>query len=122
MYEVEIKVSADTDAVRKRLRAAGAERVDARRQRDAYYDAPHRDFAETDEALRVRRETPLPDGIGAETEAVSTADPTAETTKLTYKGPASTGGRRRAWNTRPPSTTARRWRACSRGSGSNRLR
>jgi len=101
MYEVEIKVSADTDAVRKRLRAAGAERVDARRQRDAYYDAPHRDFAETDEALApVRRETPLPDGIGAETEAVSTADPTAETTKLTYKGPASTGGRRRAWNTR----------------------
>ncbi|ACM56404.1 class IV adenylate cyclase [Halorubrum lacusprofundi] len=91
MYEVEIKVSADTDAVRKRLRAAGAERVDARRQRDAYYDAPHRDFAETDEALRVRRETPLPDGIGAETEAVSTADPTAETTKLTYKGPRLDG-------------------------------
>jgi adenylate cyclase class 2 len=87
MYEVEIKVSADTDAVRERLRAAGAERVDARRQRDAYYNAPHRDFAATDEALRVRHETPLPDGIEAETEAVSTADPTAETTKLTYKGP-----------------------------------
>jgi len=87
MYEVEIKVPADVDAVRDRLREAGAERVDARRQRDAYYDAPHRDFAETDEALRVRRETPLPDGIGVESEASSNADSAAETTKLTYKGP-----------------------------------
>ncbi|KDS92292.1 adenylate cyclase [Halorubrum saccharovorum] len=85
MFEVEIKVPADIDAVRERLREAGAERVDARRQRDAYYDAPHRDFAETDEALRVRHESPLPDGIGGETE--SSADPDAETTKLTYKGP-----------------------------------
>ncbi|ELZ36501.1 adenylyl cyclase CyaB [Halorubrum saccharovorum DSM 1137] len=83
MYEVEIKVPAEVDAVRERLRAAGAERVDARRQRDAYYDAPHRDFAETDEALRVRRESPLPDGIGSETESA----PAAETTKVTYKGP-----------------------------------
>jgi adenylate cyclase class 2 len=87
MYEVEIKVPAEVDAVRERLRAAGAERVDARRQRDAYYDAPHRDFAETDEALRVRRETPLSDGIAPETEASADADSTAETTKLTYKGP-----------------------------------
>lgn len=87
MFEVEIKVPADVDAVRERLREAGAERVDARRQRDAYYDAPHRDFAETDEALRVRRETPPPDGIGEEAEPGSAADPTAETTKLTYKGP-----------------------------------
>ncbi|WP_123621378.1 class IV adenylate cyclase [Halorubrum sp. CSM-61] len=88
MYEVEIKVPADVDAVRERLREAGAERVDARRQRDAYYDAPHRDFAETDEALRVRRESPLPDGIGGEAEsAPAGADPAPETTKLTYKGP-----------------------------------
>jgi len=87
MYEVEIKVPADVDTVRDRLREAGAERVDARRQRDAYYDAPHRDFAETDEALRVRSETPLSDGIGSLTEESSAATPTAETTKLTYKGP-----------------------------------
>ena len=87
MYEVEVKVPADVDAVRDRLRAAGAERVNARRQRDAYYDAPHRDFAETDEALRIRRETPLLDGIGGTTETGSAADSTAETTKLTYKGP-----------------------------------
>jgi len=87
MYEVEIKVPADTDAVRERLRGAGAERVDARRQRDAYYDAPHRDFAETDEALRLRRESPLPDGIGEGVDAASAANSTSETTKVTYKGP-----------------------------------
>jgi adenylate cyclase class 2 len=88
MFEVEIKVPADADAVRERLREAGAERVDARRQRDAYYDAPHRDFAETDEALRVRQETPLPDGIRGDAEAAPAgADPAAETTRLTYKGP-----------------------------------
>ena len=98
MYEVEIKVPADIDAVRDRLRDVDAERIGARRQRDVYYDAPHRDFVETDEALRVRHETPLPDGI----ESVDAPDDTpddvpngtlddtpvdAETTKLTYKGP-----------------------------------
>ncbi|WP_435073355.1 class IV adenylate cyclase [Halorubrum sp. HHNYT27] len=89
MIEVEIKVPADVDAVRDRLRDAGAERVGASRQRDDYYDAPHRDFAETDEALRVRRETPLADGIGSDDAGVkSGATPSsAETTKITYKGP-----------------------------------
>jgi adenylate cyclase class 2 len=89
MFEVEIKVPADVDAVRDRLRDAGAERVDARRQRDEYYDAPHRDFAETDEALRMRRETPLPDGIGSSDGTTAGGDSPVppETTKLTYKGP-----------------------------------
>ena len=82
MYEVEIKVPADLDATRKRLREVGAERVDVRRQRDTSYDAPHREFAETDEALRIRRETPLAHG---EREA-SDAEPAAAST-LTYKGP-----------------------------------
>ena len=48
MYEVEIKVPAELDGVRDRLRAVDAERIGARRQRDTYYDAPHREFAETD--------------------------------------------------------------------------
>lgn len=82
MYEVEIKVAAAVDAVRERLRDADAERVGARRQRDVYYDAPHRDFAETDEAVRIRHETELVAGIGS----AATADG-PETTKLTYKGP-----------------------------------
>jgi adenylate cyclase class 2 len=96
MFEVEIKVPASVDAVRERLHEVGAERIDARRQRDDYYDAPHRDFAETDEALRVRRETPLPEGIGSGVAATTSGDsattaegPLAagETTKMTYKGP-----------------------------------
>jgi adenylate cyclase class 2 len=71
MYEVELKVRASHDAVRERLDALGAERVGSVTQVDTYYDAPHRDFAETDEALRIRRET-----RGSET-----------TTRVTYKGP-----------------------------------
>jgi adenylate cyclase class 2 len=81
MYEVEIKVPADLEATRERLREAGAERVDARRQRDTYYDAPHREFAETDEALRIRRETPLADGPES---PEGEPDPAAT---VTYKGP-----------------------------------
>lgn len=72
MYEVELKLRADHDALQARLNKAGAERVDSRRQVDTYYDAPHRSFADTDEALRIRREKP------ADGERV---------TKLTYKGP-----------------------------------
>ncbi|MFB6101300.1 MAG: class IV adenylate cyclase [Haloplanus sp.] len=70
MYEVELKVRATHDAVRERLSELGAEHTDTVRQVDTYYDAPHRDFAETDEALRLRREE---------------RDGTA--TRITYKGP-----------------------------------
>ena len=59
MYEVEIKVPAALETVRERLVDAGATRRDVIRQRDVYYDAPHRTFAETDEALRIRHETVL---------------------------------------------------------------
>lgn len=78
MYEVELKVRADHDRVRERLAAVGATDTGRVRQVDTYYDAPHRDFATTDEALRLRRQTAIPaDGDGSgET-----------TTKLTYKGP-----------------------------------
>jgi len=72
MYEVELKLRADHDALREALADRGADHVDSRRQTDTYYDAPHRDFAETDEALRIRSEQP------ADGEAV---------TKVTYKGP-----------------------------------
>jgi len=71
MYEVELKVAADHETVRSRLETLGAERTRHVVQTDTYYDAPHRDFAETDEALRVRRERGG-DGV---------------TVRLTYKGP-----------------------------------
>lgn len=73
MYEVELKVRADHDTVREALYSHDAERVSRVEQVDTYYDAPHREFADTDEALRVRRETDLDSGL--------------ETAKLTYKGP-----------------------------------
>jgi adenylate cyclase class 2 len=71
MYEVELKVEAAHGRVRDALRATDAEQLGTVRQEDTYYDAPHRDFAETDEALRVR---------------VERTDDATETT-LTYKGP-----------------------------------
>ena len=77
MYEVEVKVRADLDAVRARLATLGAEHEGWVDQRDVYYDAPHCEFAETDEALRVRHESVPVDG-GADGSA---------TTRLTYKGP-----------------------------------
>jgi len=72
MYEVELKLRADHDTLRETLAAQEADHVDSRNQTDTYYSAPHREFAETDEALRIRHEQPT-DG-----EAV---------TKITYKGP-----------------------------------
>jgi len=76
MYEVEVKVRADHGAVRERLDAVGAEQVNRVAQTDTYYDAPHRDFAETDEALRLRRESRYEGGELADEETV-----------VTYKGP-----------------------------------
>ena len=73
MYEVELKVPASLEVVRDRLADLEAAAVDDVVQEDVYYDAPHRSFAETDEAVRVRHERDGTDG-GAET-------------RLTYKGP-----------------------------------
>jgi adenylate cyclase class 2 len=71
VYEVELKLGAEHGPVRERLEALGAEPLGGVSQTDTYYDAPHRSFAETDEALRVRREV---DDEGA-------------SVRLTYKGP-----------------------------------
>jgi adenylate cyclase, class 2 len=76
MYEVEMKVRAAHDPLRRRLADLDADSRGTVTQADTYYDAPHRSFAETDEAVRIRRETPAGD------------DGTGEgTTVLTYKGP-----------------------------------
>jgi adenylate cyclase class 2 len=71
MYEVEVKVEADLEAIRARLDELDAEHVDSVEQVDTYYDAPHRNFAATDEAFRVREERTADDAV----------------TKITYKGP-----------------------------------
>lgn len=67
MLETETKVRADHSEVAESLERAGAEFVTEYEQHDTYFSAPHRDFAETDEALRTRYE----DG----------------TEYITYKGP-----------------------------------
>ncbi|AFK19444.1 class IV adenylate cyclase [Haloferax mediterranei ATCC 33500] len=76
MYEVEVKVRADHETIREQLEASDAEQVNRVEQTDIYYNAPHKDFAETDEALRLRRESRYEDD-----EVVD------EVTVITYKGP-----------------------------------
>ncbi len=78
MYEVEVKVPAIHGAVRERLADLDASRQGVVRQVDTYFDAPHRNFAESDEALRLRREVRIDRPGDA---------PADEATLLTYKGP-----------------------------------
>jgi adenylate cyclase class 2 len=76
MYEVEVKLPADHDAIRARLADLDAESRGTVVQHDTYYDAPHRAFADADEALRLRR---VNHGDGS-------LDEPSET-YITYKGP-----------------------------------
>jgi len=85
MYEVEVKVRADLDEVRTRLTAADATRLRRVRQVDTYYDAPHRDFGETDEALRIRRETVA--GVDDNGDCEPTGGSADTETRIAYKGP-----------------------------------
>ena len=79
-YEVEIKLRADHERVRERLTSFAAERAGTVEQVDTYYEAPHRSFAETDEALRIREER-----LDGDIHEERTADDA--TYRLTYKGP-----------------------------------
>ena len=54
MIEVEVKVRADHEKVRSILKKIGAAKVGVEIQSDTYFAAPHKDFAKTDEALRIR--------------------------------------------------------------------
>ena len=56
MLEVEMKFRAPENVtLQERLKTCGAVAVEEREDADAYFNAPHRDFAQTDEALRIRR-------------------------------------------------------------------
>jgi len=113
MYEVEVKVPADLDAVRERLADAGAGRVATVAQADTYFDAPHREFAETDEALRVRRvatadpqferDRPLPKLVDAVLDGEEHA---SGESRVTYKDRSWRPSRRPERSSRPASTTA----------------
>ena len=57
MYEVELKFPVpDTRAIEQRLTAMATRRHDPVEQSDRYFNHPGRDFARTDEALRLRRD------------------------------------------------------------------
>jgi adenylate cyclase class 2 len=56
MMEVEMKFPvAEWKSLERQLASLGAKELDARREEDHYFNAPDRDFARTDEALRLRR-------------------------------------------------------------------
>ena len=56
MLEVEMKFTeVDFDRLEKQLTEGGAKKGGERDERDQYFNAPDRDFAQTDEALRLRR-------------------------------------------------------------------
>ncbi|OPX58477.1 MAG: CYTH domain protein [Methanobacterium sp. PtaB.Bin024] len=56
MIEVEVKAHApNLDEIEGKLIGIGACRVKEEYQEDLYFNAPHRDFAQTDEALRIRK-------------------------------------------------------------------
>ncbi len=54
MIEVEVKVRADHSKIRPVLSEMGASKVGVEEQSDVYFAAPYRNFAKTDEALRIR--------------------------------------------------------------------
>jgi adenylate cyclase class 2 len=54
MIEIEVKVRAGHRQVKDALAQMGARFIGVEKQSDTYYNAPHRDFAKTDEALRIR--------------------------------------------------------------------
>ena len=72
MLEIEVKCPVtDFDAIRARLKDWDAKADAAIDEADHYFNAPDRDFARTDEALRIRR-------VGT-------------TNRVTYKGPKQAG-------------------------------
>lgn len=72
MIEVEAKIKVeDSASLRARLQEIQATHIGSELQHDIYLNAPHRDFAITDEALRVRS--------------------TGTHTEVTYKGPKYRG-------------------------------
>jgi adenylate cyclase class 2 len=56
MLEVEVKAHiSDFKEIKDKLVEIGAIRQRSEHQEDIYYNAPHKDFAQTDEALRIRK-------------------------------------------------------------------
>ncbi|MDW7731595.1 MAG: class IV adenylate cyclase [Methanolobus sp.] len=54
MIEIEVKARADHQQVKELLSGMGTSFIGVEKHCDTYFNAPHRDFAKTDEALRIR--------------------------------------------------------------------
>ncbi|SFM70188.1 class IV adenylate cyclase [Methanolobus profundi] len=54
MIEIEVKARAEHQQVKELLTGMGAVLIGVQHHCDTYFNAPHRDFGETDEALRIR--------------------------------------------------------------------
>ncbi|MCL7411102.1 MAG: class IV adenylate cyclase [Methanosarcinaceae archaeon] len=54
MIEIEVKARADHERIKGLLNEIGARAIGVEHHCDTYYNAPHRDFSITDEALRIR--------------------------------------------------------------------
>jgi adenylate cyclase, class 2 len=105
-YEVEMKVKAPHSPILARLDALGARMEGVVHQEDLYFQAPDRDFAATDEALRIRHQsqddsgapfhqTDPPDQVAPSHQVIPPdqiasshhPDSPRRTSYLTYKGP-----------------------------------
>ncbi len=55
MIEIELKFRiSDANQLQQKLLGAGFTKIDTKIQKDTYFNSPMRDFAKTDEALRIR--------------------------------------------------------------------
>jgi adenylate cyclase class 2 len=93
-YEVEMKFPVpDRAALESRLAALGATIAAPQSEVDVYFAHPARDFAKTDEALRIRRKGDCPNFRGHRGEAVVGENGTVpfdakgSSNFITYKGP-----------------------------------
>ena len=83
-YEVEMKFpAADLAGLESRLAGLGATIAAAQSEVDVYFAHPARDFAKTDEALRIRRKGDCPNFRPNENGTV----PLSTVNSITYKGP-----------------------------------
>ncbi len=93
--EVEQKFRlADPLLLLAKLLAAGATEIAVEHHADTYYRHPSRDFAQTREALRIRRIARSTADSSLSAEKASVADESSQSpeTRVTYKGPYSTTG------------------------------
>lgn len=81
MLEVEVKAHVSNfEEIQDKLSQIGATELKAEHQKDTYFNAPHKDYAQTDEALRIRE---IPANLGS-SQYPGEFNPQYI---LTYKGP-----------------------------------